>query len=102
MARHAPDALSDGGKLLLENNYIAAWPNDPKGCKKAVETSEGSKGGDSDDGFVRESGNLYANGAFGDSNKPGQVPSPPYAYKAMPASQVLDSVRKNAGARLKP
>jgi pectate lyase len=89
-----PSAHS-GGRLLLENNYIAAHPNDPNGCKAAVDT--GGKG--EDEGFVKDVGNLYANGATGGSNGAQHVAAPPYQYQMLPASQVLESVKRNAGAR---
>ncbi len=92
-----PSAHS-GGKLYLENNYIAAWPNDPRGCKQAIVSADG----EGDEGYIKDTGNLYVNGAQGGSNKPEMVAPPPYSYTALPAAQVYDSVTKNAGARTRP
>lgn len=95
-----PSAHS-GATLLLENNYIAAWPNDPNGCKAAVQTNATGDVNDAsvkDWGYVKEVGDVFANGAYGASYKPDRVAAPPYPYTLIPASQVYDFVLRNAGA----
>jgi len=91
-----PSAHS-GGRLYLENNYIAAWPDDPRGCKAAV--SSGAEDHEGNDGYVRDVGNFYAQGAFGGSNRPERVPAPAYPYSPLPAKTLYDTVTRNAGAR---
>jgi len=99
-----PSAHS-GATLLLENNYIAAWPHDPNGCKAAVQTNATGDINDAsvtDWGYVREVGDVFTNGAYGASYEANRVAAPPYPYTLIPTSQVYDFVLRNAGASEMP
>ena len=95
-----PSALY-GAQLLLENNDISAWPDDPNGCKRAVndishQKADGS-GKEDTQGYVVDSNNIYREGAFGVSSSITKVFKPEYDYTLLEPSQVYQSVLKNAG-----
>ncbi|MCW5733907.1 MAG: hypothetical protein KIS73_07275 [Enhydrobacter sp.] len=89
-----------GSRLLLEANYIAAWPG--PSCKNALNSGAGgrdeSESKPDTEGYIQARDNLLVNDAKL-TGRTSSVPPPPYSYTKLPADQAYASVSKNAGAR---
>ncbi len=88
-----------GARMYLEANLISAWPDDPEGCKKALDVVEhqvNGTGAAGTQGYFTDLDNVYANGATGTATS--DVDKPPYQYKVLQPANVLEYVQAHAGA----
>lgn len=94
---------NDSAQLLLEDNYLRAWPS-PNACQEAddlinqrckVTDPIQSKGVPA--GYIRATNNFLANSATDQENGPSVVFTPPYSYSPLDPLTTLNSVIANAG-----